>query len=419
MQTRQREDIINVANHSAEMDFTTPAEVGRAGVMAGIVGVVSLIILIAGTIGQGDKHLFFSSYLVALIFWCGPAIGCLGMLMLQHVITGSWGLVVRRVLEAATRTLPFVALLFIPVFVEMFTSGHLYHWVHANGDEIILRKQPYLTPFFFIVRWAIYFGYWIILATLLNRWSKQQDETGSLTPLRNANRLSGPGIVFFVFAVTFASVDWVMSLDPHWYSTIFGFLYLINWLITAWTFVIATMYWLAKREPMNQVMNPRHFHDIGKLILAFVMLWAYLTLSQYLITWSGNLPEETAWYLRRGSGVWDVLIKFLVVLHFALPFLLLLSRDLKRNAGKLAGVVLLVFLMRMYDVFWTVWPEVSRHGSHGHEPNLHGAWTVIPALLGLGGIWIYLFTRELGKHPLMPPRDPKLEEALTTGWHGH
>jgi hypothetical protein len=177
------------------------------------------------------------------------------------------------------------------------------------------------------------------------------------------------------------------------------------------------MYWFWKREPMNHVINPRHFHDISKLMLAFTMVWAYFTLSQYLITWAANLPEETVWYLRRGAGFWDILIKGLIVLHFALPFLCLLSRKIKRDPNKMIGIVGLIFLMRMFDVFWTMWPEMGRHGQEA--ASLHGAWTVIPALIGIGGLWIKYFTFELGKRPLMPPRDPKLEEALTTGWHGH
>jgi hypothetical protein len=406
-------------HHTTEIDFTPPAEIGRVGNLALGIGVIGFLILAAGVATSGvesAKDLFFRSYLVALIFWVGPMIGCLGMLMLQHVITGSWGLMVRRVLEAATRTLPLVALLFVPIAVEMFTGGHLYHWVHPNGDAIILKKAPYLNPAFFWARTVIYFAFWGFLAWRLNAWSKEQDETGELAPLRKANRFSGPGIVFFAFSVTFAATDWVMSLDPHWFSTIFGLLYLINWLITAWTFVIAVMYWLRQCEPMNHVVNPRHFHDISKLMLAFTMVWAYFTLSQYLITWAGNLPEETVWYIRRGHGLWDATIKFLVVFHFAIPFLLLLSRAIKRDPKKMIGIVALMFIMRMVDMFWTIWPEVARHGEH---IELKGAWTVIPALIGLGGVWVWFFTVQLRQRPLMPPRDPKLEEALTTGWHGH
>ena len=401
----------------AEMDFTPPAEIGRVGNMALVVGVVFLVLFVAAAFLTEGPALFFRSYLVAYIFWVGPAIGCLGMLMLQHVITGSWGLVVRRVLEAATRTLPLLLVAFIPVVLGMST---LYSWMHpVAGDSVVELKIRYLNQPFFIVRTLIFFAYWIIMATLLNKYSAEQDATGEVRPLRKANLLSAPGILFFVIIVTFAAVDWVMSLDPHWYSTIFGLLYLINWTITAWTFVIATMYWLSKRPPMNQVMNPRHFHDIGKLMLAFVMIWAYFSLSQFLITWAGNLPEETRWYMRRLDGVWGKIMLALVVLHFALPFLLLLSRDFKRNAGKLVGIVGLVFLMRMYDVFWVIWPEVSRPHTAGSMPTLHGWWTTIPAFIGLGGVWIWYFTVQLRKRPLMPPRDPKLLEALTAGAHGH
>ena len=409
-----------MANHVAELDFTAPDAVGRAGNTALIVGILSLAILVAGCLlTGGGAELFYRSYLVALLFWVGPPIGCLGMLMLQHVITGSWGVVIRRVLEASTRTFPLLLVAFIPIFGEMLVGpGHLYRWVHpAADDAVTLSKVAYLNAPFFLVRTVIYFAFWGFLTIWLNKLSHEQDATGEVAPLRKANRLSGPGILFFVFSVTFASVDWVMSLDPHWTSTIFGLLYLINWIITAWTFVIASMYWLAKREPMNHVMNPRHFHDIGKLMLAFVMVWAYFTLSQYLITWSGNLPEESGWFLRRGFGIWDIIVKCLVVFHFALPFLLLLSRDFKRSSGKLVGIVGLVFLMRMYDMFWTIWPEVSRHNDGA--PDLRGAWTVIFALIGLGGIWIWYFAKELKKYPLMPPRDPKLQEALTAGAHGH
>lgn len=405
----------------AEMDFSPPAELGRIGTIALGVGVIALVLLLVAAFATDGPAVFFRAYLVGYIFWIGPAVGCLGMLMLQHVITGSWGLVVRRVLEAATRTLPLMAVAFIPIIAGM---GVLYSWTHPEpGDFIVQRKLGYLNQPFFVVRAVIIFGVWILLATLLNKYSADQDATGDVKPLRKANKLSGPGIVVYVFMVTFAAVDWVMSLDPHWFSTIFGLLYLINWLITCWTLVIATMYWLAQRAPMNHVMNPRHFHDIGKLILAFVMVWAYFSLSQFLITWAGNLPEETRWYIRRWEGNWGKLMLGIVILHFALPFLLLLSRDLKRNAGKMLGVVALVFVMRLYDAFWIIWPELSRphgsHAGHGAGPSFHGWWTVILAFLGLGGIWLWYFTVQLRKRPLMPPRDPKLAEALAVSGHGH
>jgi hypothetical protein len=222
--------------------------------------------------------------------------------------------------------------------------------------------------------------------------------------------LSGPGLVLLVLTVTFASVDWVMSLEPEWFSTIFGLIFVINWVLTAFSFVIAVMVLLSGRKPLEGVVAPAHFHDLGKLLLAFIMIWAYFNFSQYLIIWSGNISEETVWYLHRTRGGWGWIAILLVLFHFALPFLLLLSRDLKRNARRLAMIAIVVFLMRFIDLFWIITPTFRRE-------HLGLSFMDIVAPLAMGGLWVAFFAWQLKKRPLLPINDPYLEQALEHAHH--
>jgi hypothetical protein len=397
--------------------YTAPPEVSRYQQRALIVGIIGVLAVVIGFVITRDAQQFFASYLVGFIFWIGIALGCLGLLMLQYLTGGAWGLVIRRVLEAGTRTLPLMVVLFIPLAI--FGLGHLYHWVHPEtiADEharkIVEHKEAYLNPISFWIRAAVYFLLWGGMIYLLNKWSAEHDRTADGRLLKKLTKLSGPGIVLFVFAVSFASFDWVMSLDPEWFSTIFGLLFVVNWVLTAFAFVIAVMVLLANRKPFAGVVAPAHFHDLGKLLLAFIMLWAYFAFSQYLIIWSGNIPEETKWYLHRLRGGWGYIGLLLVLLHFALPFALLLSRDLKRSARKLAWVALLVFVMRFIDVLWLIVPEF-------HRGRLSLSWMDFAAPIGIGGLWLWYFAWELKKRPLLPFNDPALEEAIERGKHeGH
>ena len=395
--------------------YTTPPEVGRYQQRALIVGVIFVVASLAGAFLSPEQ--FFRSYLIGFVFWIGLALGSLGLLMLQYLTGGAWGVVIRRVLEAATRTLPLMILLFIPL--AALGLGHVYQWVHpeAMTDQvartIVEHKRGYLNPGFFWIRAAAYFALWGALIYFLNKWSRDNDRTADRRYLKNLGKLSGPGLVFFIFAVSFASFDWVMSLDAEWFSTIFGLLFLMNWVLTAFSFVIAVMAVLSVRKPMSDVVAPTHFHDLGKLLLAFIMLWAYFAFSQYLIIWSGNIPEETKWYLYRlrgGGGYVGILI---VLLHFALPFVMLLSRDIKRSGRALLWIALLVFLMRFVDLVWLIVPEF-------HRGELHLSWMDFVVPLGIGGIWLWYFIWELNKRPLFPFNDPQLEEAIERGQHhGH
>ena len=386
--------------------FAPPSELASLTRKATIVGALGLLGCAAGFFV--DPSRFYQAYLVAWIFVAGPALGCLAFLMLHHLSRGAWGLMVRRVFEAAGRTIPVLALLFLPIAVGM---REIFVWARPEvvaGDPLIQGKSAYLNPTAFLVRAAVYFGIWILLSLILDRMSKRQDEGGDERGLffRRMQTVSGPGLGLFALVGTFASIDWVMSLDPHWYSSLYGVSYLGGQGITGLSFAILVALWLSRRLPMSQVFRPDHFHDYGKLLLAFVMLWTYFALSQLLIIWSGNLPEEVTFYMERVEGNWKWLSIALALFHFALPFVLLLSRDLKRNARKLAWIAMLLLVARWFDGYWQASPAFHRHGLAFH-------WLDLATVLAVGGIWLAAFARELAKRPLLPINDPFLAEALS------
>ncbi len=371
-----------------------------------IAGGVLLLVLIA--LAFLDSHQVFQAYLVGWTFWTGIAVGSLALLMLQHMTGGGWGFVIRRVLEASTRTLPIMALLFLPIILG---AHSIYEWTHQEVLEqhpVVAFKTPYLNLTFFAVRAVVYFAVWIALAFFLNRWSLAQDRTADARYAKNMRVLSGPGMIALIFTVTFASVDWYMSLEPEWFSTIYGFIFVASWSLSALAFVIAVMAWLIQEEPLSRVVAPLHFHDLGKLLLALVMLWSYFAFSQYLIIWSGNLPEEIGYYLERTHGFWGAIVIAIGILHFAAPFLFLLSRELKRNPRRLVMVAVLVLVMRMIDLLWMLVPAFHDH---------RWIWLDVIALLGFGGLWLGLFAWQLAKRPLIPINDPQFESVMATDVH--
>jgi hypothetical protein len=383
--------------------YSTPPEMGRWQQRALIVGVVFALLFLVG--GLLDRNQFFHSYLVAYLFWIGIALGSLAILLLQHLTGGAWGLVIRRVLEASTRTIPLMAVLFIPIILG---AHQIYPW--TNHEE--MSKTPalqekarlYLNVPFFSGRAALYFLIWGLTAFLLNKWSLEQDRTADRRFAKYMRMMSGPGLLLFFLTVTFASVDWAMSLNPEWFSTIYGLLFAIAWALSALAFTIAVMSFLTNREPMSQIVRPNHFQDLGKLMLAFVMLWAYFAFSQFLIVWSGNLPEEIQWYLPRVRGGWGAIAVSVVFFHFAFPFLLLLSASLKRNARKLVLLAGLILVMRLIDLFWMIAPEFS--------PGFHVSWMDLVAPIAMGGLWFATFTWQLRKRLLIPMNDPQYDSVL-------
>ena len=397
-------------------DFQAPADVSRWRTLALGIGGIFTIIWAIGCFFNVEQGL--RSWLLGFIFWGGISVGSLGILILQYLTGGAWGVVIRRFVEAGSRTLVAVALLFLPIFVG---ASSLYEWTHLN-DEIIAKRQPYLSVRWWMFRAVLYFVLWLLMAFFLNKWSAQQDETnsyeGAAKLLGDATKFSGPTMVFFVLVVSFAAIDWVMTLDAHWYSTMWGFLFVAGWGLSCFCFMVAVMASLIDKAPMNRVLGKRHFHDIGKLMLALVMVWAYFNFSQYLIIWSGNLPEETKFYITRQEGAWGIIGGILIFLHFAFPFLVLLSRDLKRNAKWLRRMAIFILFLRLVDMYYIIGPS-PRIGMHGQELpfSLSFSWMDLVAPVAVGGIWLWWFFGELMKRPLVPVNDPFLENAIEHGHH--
>ena len=373
--------------------------------------------LIAGLIGLASCALgaFFNvkeasfAYLFAYLFWIGLSLGGLCVLMIHHLTGGGWGFMVRRFLEAAAGTLPLMAVLFIPL---CFGLKLLYPWMDPHivaQHEALQRKHAYLNVPAFALRMVVVYGLWIMAARLLGRWSDEQDKTASLGPTRRMRSFSGPGLLFFTLTVSMASVDWVLVLEPDWYSTIFPALFIIGQILSILAFCTILLVWLGKQEPWRDIIRTEHYHSLGNLLLAFVMMWTYLMVSQLIIIWSGNLPKEIGWYLHRVAGGWRYVAIALGLFQFALPFLLLLSRQNKEDVHRLAAVAAGVLFMQMIVIYWYVMPSYYAHG-------LGASWIAPAAVIGVGGFWLAIFFARLQSRVLLPRNDPRMEPELI---HGH
>ncbi len=367
------------------------------------VGAVGLALCIAGA--PFNLRQFFQSYLQAYLFWIGVSLGCLAIVMLHHLVGGSWGFPVRRLLEAGARTLPLMVVMFLPVLLGL---RELYVWARPQevaADAVLQHKSLYLNVPGFMMRALICFVIWIGVVHFLKTWSLEQDRTGDASLTRRLQYLSGPGLVLYVLTVTFSSIDWVMSLEPEWHSTIYGMVFMAGQGLQGLAFVIVVAHLLARRGSLSDVASPGRFHDLGNLTLTFLMLWAYTSFAQFLIVWAENLTDEIPWYLHRTAGGWQGIALALIVLQFALPFLLLLSRETKRRSQVLWLVGMLILLMRMVDLFWLVAPAFHPQGLRIH-------WMDAVAPIGLGGLWISAFVWGLKRHPLVPLHDPRMAPSM-------
>ena len=396
-------------------EFKAPASVDRLQSGGIVVGGIALLVAIFGAMKSPAD--FYHSYIFSYMLILGLTVGSLGLLMLQHLTGGIWGMVIRRPLEAASRNLVLVAVLFIPIWMGM---KYLYYgnesetgWLNApkQGEQALSSwQQGYLTSGGFLARALIYFAIWIVLMVVFNNWSKQQDQESNGEGLKQRMKaLAAPGVILYILAMTFAAIDWVMSLSPRWASTIYGFLFVAGQAIAAMGLMIAVIVLLAASEPFNGIIKKRHLHDLAKLLFAFNMLWAYFAFSQLLIIWSGNQPEEITFYRSRLNGQWGVVAVIVLLFSFAIPFLLLLSRDVKRTASVVSKVAVWMIFMRLVDLYWMTRPEFTSRA----VPT----WLDIVVPVALIGLWLGFFAMNLKQRPLLPVGDPNLSEVLAQNEH--
>jgi hypothetical protein len=382
-----------------------------AGALGFAVWVLGWVLAFAWSDAETYLALFFA-YLFAFAFCLAIPLGSMAIWMIHNQTGGTWGYAIHRVIEAATRTVPFMAILFLPL---IFGLTRLYLWadladIHDEHlREVLARKSGYLNVPWFLVRTAIYFGAWALVAIALSRLATALERHPDPLRARRLQVISGPGFLVYGLGMTFASFDWLMSLEPDWYSTIYGMLVASGQLIPALGFAVAATAWLTAYRPLAQGHDePAVWNDLGNLMLASVMFWAYLSVSQWLLIWSGNLIEEIPWYLRRSQGGWQVIAWLLGVCYFGLPFLALLSRRVKRNRRGLIVMGLGLMTMSVVHNFWLVKPVYAARaaGAYAEHGSLSVSWLDVAALVGLGGATLTIFLWQLRSRPLTPPANP-------------
>jgi hypothetical protein len=389
-------------------DYAVPAEAaGWQKIYLGV-GIVGALACIAGFFMQPEQ--FLRGYLIGFMLWLGLSLGCMALLMVQHLSGGLWGLSIRRVLEAASKGIPLMLVLFLPIVL-----GRHYLYVWMNGEGVSEHNAWYLNMPFWWLRQVIYLAVWLGLAYLLNKRSTLQDEPSVVGHQPRFQLLSGIGALLYSLTISFAAVDWVMSLDTHWGSTIYGLIFMAGEGLSALAFSIIMLTVLTGYSPMREIIKAEQFHDLGKLMLAFVMLFAYFSFSQWLIIWAGNLPEEISWFLNRIHGGWGIVALAIILFHFALPFALLLSRNLKRDGRRMIGLAVLLMFMRLVDIYWYVVPNFA----HARGNFYFSLWYLV-APIALGGLWLGYFFYNLRQRPILPAYEPQMPSLLHQGsGHGH
>jgi hypothetical protein len=407
-------------------ELKAPWVVGKmmrtAGIIGGIAAVAALIIFVTQSGTPLGITKFMRAYLVGFMFCAGLTLGNLALLSLQHITGGKWGLVMRRIFEAGSRNLLPLAIMFIPIVLGL---KYLFPWavpnntgLTAHGEHALHVRHAYLNPSMFTLRAIIYFAGWFFFMWLLNKWSLRQEQPFD-TP-EEANqwrlkfmRLGSASVLFYAISISLAAVDWVMSLDAVWYSTIWGMLYMAGQALCAMAFAIIVLVTMAKYEPMKSLLRKTELHDNGKLLLAFVMLFTYLSFSQFIIIWSGNLKEEIPWYAARVRNGWMPVLVILFLFHFVVPFLLLLNRNLKKHGPRLLAVALLLVGMRALDLYWHIMPTFADLSwPTGHFPGVAEIGMDLVIIVAMAAIWMTLFFWQLGKRPILPAYHPLVPEIL-------
>jgi hypothetical protein len=350
-----------------------------------------------------DPAHFFRAYLVAYLFFLSIAHGCFALLMVYHLTGGAWGFLIRNILEAGMRTLPILAALFVPIALGL---GYLYLWTDAeamSASPELRRKEIYLNVPFFIIRVVVYFAAWLAVAYFLNRWSGAQERTGDPAFARKLTRLSGPGLVIYGITIFFATIDWIMSLDPDYRSTIIAPLFASGEVLVGFACSLIVMAWLAARPPV--VLVAEAVGDLGSLLFTFLIIWAYMAFFQFMLIWIANLQYDSVWYVARTSPGWLGVAWALFLLHFAVPFFLLLLRGIKREPRALAALAGLLLLMHLVYIYYQVLPAFPSDALISH-------WIDFVTLIGAGGLWLAYFLWDLGRHPVLPSHDMNQETAV-------
>jgi hypothetical protein len=382
--------------------------------------VVGLIFALASAwLAFSQPETFYPAYLLGFMDWLGVALGSMAIIMIRHLTGGGWGVVIRRLQGAAMRTLPFLTLLFIPILIAVAT-GRMYPWampLDSIADDHIREhlakhsfiKDSYLNFHGFFIRAALYFAIWNLLSFLLSKWSKEGDSPTTRDNSERFKAVSGPGLILYAFTISFAAIDWVMSLDPSWISTIFGLIILIGEVLAAMCFAVVVERILYNYKPMSEMLRPDFVHDHGKWMLTFIMVWTYFSFSQWLIIWAGNLPTEITFYMKRLNGGWGGIGLILALFHFAVPFAILLSRPFKRDIRKLVWLAVWLLFMRWLDLFWIIEPNFSK--------TLRFTLADIVVSIAIGCLWMAYFFRNLGSLPLLPAYDIAAKEVLEPAYH--
>jgi hypothetical protein len=377
---------------------------------SGIVGKIALVISLVGIIASIagyfiDHEQFYHSYLVAFVYWLSIGLGALFFTMLHHLVAATWSVVLRRLVENIMSALPYLA-----IFAIILIPGihNLYHWSHPDTvgtDHILQGKAPYLNQVFFIIRLVIYFGVWFFLSQKLYSISIEQDSGFKESQVARMRKISAPGMILFAITLTFAAFDWLMSLDAHWYSTIYGVYVFAGAVLSMLAFLTLIVMYFYNNNILIKEITVEHYHDLGKLLFAFIVFWGYMAFSQYFLIWYGNMPEETVWFLNRWQGAWKNITLLIVFGHFVIPFFILFPRGPKRNRIALTIMAIWILIMHWVDLYWLVMPSL-------HPDNPHISWIDITTCMAIGGMFIWLICRKMTSGPLLPINDPRLTKSM-------
>ncbi len=407
MSAQLRSDLkIEGANFPSAMDDELRSLLGRIQIIGLAVGVVAMGGAAYGAFTQPRQ--FFFSYLFGYLFWLQLSLGCFMVTMIHALTGGRWGYPTRRFLEAGFMVLPVMLVLFIPIF---FGLHQLYPWARPEdllSEKVLRERHVYQNGWAYILRAVFFLLVWIGMAACLRRWSLQQDTTTDAAPTRKARTLSGAGIVIYSLLATFAFVDWIMSLEKHWYSTMFAVIVVIGQILVAYAFSVVMLTLFKDQPPFTQIVTKAHYHQLGNLLLTFVLFWTYVSFGQLLIIYSGDLPHEIDWYLHRIATSWKVVLGAIALFHFFLPFFLLLFRTVKKQATPLTVLAGILFVVHIVDTYWLVMPTF-------HQAGVRVSWLDFAAPIGVGGFWVAAFLAFVKAAPLLPQRDPGLQFAFKYG----